>query len=60
MTHKFSILRDALPPEVRREADWNVAHILAELDEQERQRNTPVLPQPETAPVKQALTAAHA
>jgi hypothetical protein len=36
MTHKFSILRDALPSEVRREADRNVARILAELNEQER------------------------
>jgi hypothetical protein len=44
MTHKFLILRDALPSEVRREADRNVARILAELEAQERQCDIPVLP----------------
>jgi hypothetical protein len=57
MTHKFSILRDALPAEVRREADQNVARILAELDEQEQRRPAP--PQSEVAPVKQPLLTAH-
>jgi hypothetical protein len=60
MTHKFSILRDALPPEVRREADRNVVRILAELDEQERRCEISVLPQSETAPIKQPPIAAHA
>jgi hypothetical protein len=58
MTHKFSILWEAMPKEDREEVDRNVARILAELDKQEQQRTTPS--QNKVVPVKQPLIAAHA
>jgi hypothetical protein len=55
MTHKFSILWEAMPKEDREEVNRNVALILAELDRQECA--TP--PQSEAEPLKQPLIATH-